>query len=231
MRLEISSENRIGITQEVLAVLAGRGIDVRLVEVIAHHIYLDAPGLAASDLAELSALIGRVVTGVERVRPVELLPMERRRMQLHSVFSAISDPLLAVDGANRITQANPAAARCCGLPDENALRERRLTDFLGQSAAAELRAAAWSLSEREVTFNGVTFLLRSEPIRAREAPAGGPRGGVLIFQRPHRLGQMMSALRTPGAAGGFDTIIGAGPALRAAKARAPASGRRGRARS
>ena len=220
MRLEISSENRIGITQEVLAVLAGRGIDVRLVEVIAHHIYLDAPGLAASDLAELSALIGRVVTGVERVRPVELLPMERRRMQLHSVFSAISDPLLAVDGANRITQANPAAARCCGLPDENALRERRLTDFLGQSAAAELRAAAWSLSEREVTFNGVTFLLRSEPIRTREAPAGAPRGGVLIFQRPHRLGQMMSALRTPGAAGGFDTIIGAGPALRAAKARA-----------
>ena len=179
--------------------------------------------------AELSALIGRVVTGVERVRPVELLPMERRRMQLHSVFSAISDPLLAVDGANRITQANPAAADAAACPMKTRLRERRLTDFSGAKRGRRTarRGLEPERARGHVQRRYLSAALRTHPragsARRRAARRGadlstpaspGPDDERLADARRRRRLQYYHR-RRPGAARG--------------QGARPASGRRGRA--
>ncbi|MEQ9814411.1 MAG: PAS domain-containing protein, partial [Azospirillaceae bacterium] len=162
MRLEIITENRVGMTQDVLAVFTRLGFDVRTVEVTTHHIHVHVPELAPSRLATLSQFL-LTIKGVEAVNPVETLPGEAREAQLRAVLSALDDPLIAVDGELTVSLANAAAERALGpLPG------RPLGAVLGRELARELRDAGFALAGRAVELAGMPYLVHATPI-ARSA--------------------------------------------------------------
>ena len=45
MRFEITGENRVGITRDVVNVLADFKLDIRAFEVTTHHIFADIPAI------------------------------------------------------------------------------------------------------------------------------------------------------------------------------------------
>lgn len=53
MRIHVSFTDRVGITQEVLAVLGGRNLNLEAVEMALPNVYIDAPALDADVLEEL----------------------------------------------------------------------------------------------------------------------------------------------------------------------------------
>ncbi|PKR49660.1 sigma-54-dependent transcriptional regulator [Thalassospira marina] len=215
MRFEITTENRLGITRDVVDALTSRGLDIRAFEVTPHHIYADIPAIGPARFAELAQSLLRV-PGIRDAKQIDHLPTERRRAQLHATLAALGDPVIAVNANGLIAQVNPAAQTIAGTGPQS-LRDQPLSTILNDPDITTLRKAGFAQSEREVTLGGQTYLLQVEPIGRVDdgSPVhdGGtgeddaPWGGVLIFHRAARLGRVITALNERSHSG-FDDIIG-----------------------
>ena len=220
MRLDVRFVDRVGIAQEILAVLAQRRLNVVAVEVDPPHTFIDAPALAARELVGLRAAL-RQVEGVVETSEVDLLPGARRRLHLDALLAAMPDPVLAVDGGGVVSACNSAAAAVIGVPEAQ-LSGRSLGELLGDDALErELVASGFRAPAREITVRGEPFLLDTTPVDEAAPPSGGPpAGGVVTLQSPRRVGERLQALQVHASAGGFDAILGESQPMRALKARA-----------
>lgn len=215
MRLAIAFADRVGIASEILSALALRRVNVVAVEVDVPHVYVraDMPDRSEDAVAALIRALD-AIEGVRSVRTVDLLPGERRRMHLDTLLDALGGPVMAVDGAGTVIVANAAAA---AVAEGAELTGLRLADLLDDPAeAAEAIAAGFRLPPREVLLRGTPYMLETRPLGA--APDGIAAGGVVLLHAPRRLGERLNALR--GAeTGGFESILGDSPPMRALKAR------------
>ena len=99
MRIHVSFIDRVGITQEVLALLGGRNLNLDAVEMVPPNVYIDAPTLSAAVLEELRGALLQV-HGVQSVEVVDILPGQRRRLQLDALLAREpDDELLATIAA------------------------------------------------------------------------------------------------------------------------------------
>ena len=117
MRIHVCFIDRVGITQEVLAILGGRNLNLDAVEMVPPNVYIDAPTLSPQVLEELKDALFRV-RGVEAITVVDILPGQRRHLQLDALLAAMTDPVLALDSAGHVLLANPALIALCGREPE-----------------------------------------------------------------------------------------------------------------
>ncbi|WP_120495287.1 sigma 54-interacting transcriptional regulator [Kiloniella sp. EL199] len=206
MRVQLKGDNRLGITYEVLNVLVKSGLDIRNMEVTTHFIYMDIPALRKSELEILTTAV-KSVPGIHEVSAIDLLPTERRRLQLHAVLSSLPEPVIAIDTNGYITQANEAA-QAITKQSEAKLRNASLDTLLHTPLITTLQESGFHITETEAILGGETYLLRAEPITSKEKSDSKISGSVLIFQRPAQLGRAFSALDTRQATRGFDAILG-----------------------
>jgi len=207
MRIHVSFIDRVGITQEVLALLGARNLNLDAVEMVPPNVYIDAPTLNPFVLEELhDALLN--VHGVQTVRVVDILPGQRRHLQLDALLAAMSDPVLALDSAGHVLLANPALIALCGQePAGRSIAEL----FDAPELLATLIEQGFRLPMREVVLNGQTLLLDATPIT--------DAGALVTLYPPNRIGERLSALHHDHAEG-FDALLGESPAIRTLKTRA-----------
>lgn len=207
MRIHVSFIDRVGITQEVLALLGARNLNLDAVEMVPPNVYIDAPTLNPFVLEELhDALLN--VRGVQTVRVVDILPGQRRHLQLDALLAAMSDPVLALDSAGNVLLANPALIALCGQePAGRSIAEL----FDAPELLATLIEQGFRLPMREVVLNGQTLLLDATPIT--------DAGALVTLYPPNRIGERLSALHHDHAEG-FDALLGESPAIRTLKSRA-----------
>lgn len=207
MRIHVSFIDRVGITQEVLALLGARNLNLDAVEMVPPNVYIDAPELSPQVLDELrEALFG--VRGVQAVTVVDILPGQRRHLQLDALLAAMTDPVLAVDSAGHVLLANPALVAVCGRePAGESLAQL----FADPGLLETLLEQGFRLPLREVTLDGQTLLLDATPIT--------DAGALLTLYPPNRMGERLAALHHDHAEG-FDSLLGESPAIRTLKARA-----------
>ncbi|MGE5675996.1 MAG: sigma 54-interacting transcriptional regulator [Mycobacterium leprae] len=116
-RWRIATENRIGMAADILAVIAGAGLDIVAMEV--------QPGLAyvrlekTLDLNLRDALLQ--LPGVVAVEPVALLPQEERQRELTTVLQSVSDGVLVVRPGGKVWGLNPAAERILAIVERSAV--------------------------------------------------------------------------------------------------------------
>ncbi|WP_288753758.1 sigma 54-interacting transcriptional regulator, partial [uncultured Pseudomonas sp.] len=207
MRIHVSFIDRVGITQEVLALLGARNLNLDAVEMVPPNVYIDAPTLSPAVLEELHDALFEV-QGVEAVEVVDILPGQRRHLQLDALLAAMSDPVLAVDRAGKVLLANPALVALCGRESAG----RCVGELFGDPGLLQvLLDSNFHLPMREMQLNGQSLLLDAMPITHT--------GGLLTLYPPTRLGERLSALRHDHAEG-FDALLGESPAIRTLKARA-----------
>ncbi len=216
MRIHVTFIDRIGITQEVLALLGGRNLNLDAVEMVPPNVYIDAPTLSPAVLEELREALFQV-RGVQAVTVVDILPGQRRRLQLDALLAAMTDPVLAVDGDGRVLLANPALVALCGRePDGLALGEL----FADPTLQAALLEQRFRLPLREVILNGETLLLDATPIsETGDTGLHQLAGGLLTLYAPSRIGERLAALHHDHAEG-FDSLLGESQPIRTLKSRA-----------
>ncbi|MDU2611412.1 MAG: nitric oxide reductase transcriptional regulator NorR [Pseudomonas aeruginosa] len=216
MRIHVSFIDRVGITQEVLALLGGRNLNLDAVEMVPPNVYIDAPTLSPEVLQELrAALLG--IRGVQAMTVVDILPGQRRRLQLDALLAAMADPVLAVDGKGLVLLANPAFSERCGRDPAG---ERLASLFDDETLEDALVEQGFRLPLREVTFMGQALLLDATPIT--EGPGEGERhlaGGLLTLYEPNRIGERLAALHHDHAEG-FEMLLGDSQPIRTLKTRA-----------
>jgi TyrR family helix-turn-helix protein len=216
MRIHVTFIDRVGITQEVLALLGGRNLNLDAVEMVPPNVYIDAPTLSPEVLDELRGALFKV-RGVQAVTIVDILPGQRRHLQLDALLAAMTDPVLAVDSQGSVLLANPALIELCGQPPEG-LSIGEL--FADNPLQLELLEHGFRLPMREVTLKGQALLLDAQPIT--EGVDGNARqlaGGLLSLYAPSRIGERLAALHHDHAEG-FDSLLGDSAAIRNLKARA-----------
>ncbi len=215
MRIDVHFSDRVGIAHEILAALAIRALNVTAVEVEPPHVYIEAPELDDGGLDRLRTDL-LAVAGVLEVGELEILPGARRRLYLDALLASLADPVLAVDARGVIVVANATAITVTGLA-EQALAGMSLQALTGDALlVSALIAEAYHLPASEVEIAGQRFLM--ETVALHEA-SGSVAGAVVTLHAPHRLGERISALQNYGA-GGFETILGQSPTIRALKQRA-----------
>ena len=216
MRIHVTFIDRVGITQEVLALLGGRNLNLDAVEMVPPNVYIDAPTLRPEVLDELREALFKV-RGVKAVTIVDILPGQRRHLQLDALLAAMTDPVLAVDSRGRVLLANPALLELCGQPPEG-LDIGEL--FADPQLQVELLDQGFRLPMREITLKGQALLLDAQPIT--EGVDGGARrlaGGLLSLYAPSRIGERLAALHHDHAEG-FDSLLGDSAPIRNLKTRA-----------
>ncbi|WP_095094180.1 sigma-54-dependent transcriptional regulator [Pseudomonas sp. Irchel 3A5] len=207
MRIHVSFIDRVGITQEVLAILGGRNLNLDAVEMVPPNVYIDAPTLSHEVLEELKDALFRV-RGVEAITVVDILPGQRRHLQLDALLAAMTDPVLALDSAGHVLLANPALIALIGRePAGEPVAEL----FADPGLHSALLENGFRLPLREVTLNGEALLLDATPIT--------DAGALLTLYQPSRIGERLSALHHDHAEG-FDALLGESTAIRTLKARA-----------
>lgn len=216
MRIHVTFIDRVGITQEVLALLGGRNLNLDAVEMVPPNVYIDAPTLSPEVLDELREALFKV-RGVQAVTIVDILPGQRRHLQLDALLAAMTDPVLAVDSQGSVLLANPALIELCGQPPEGLSIGELFADHPLQ---LELIEHGFRLPMREVTLKGQALLLDAQPItEGVEGHARQLAGGLLSLYAPSRIGERLAALHHDHAEG-FDSLLGDSAAIRNLKARA-----------
>jgi TyrR family helix-turn-helix protein len=214
MRIHVTFLDRVGITQEVLALLGARNLNLDAVEMIPPNVYIDAPTLSQNVLDELRNALLQVV-GVKAVELVDLLPGQRRRLQLDALLAAMSDPVLAVDPNGYVLLANPTFVDLCGREPAG----EPLSNFFAEpDLARTLINKGFRLPMCGVSFNGSDLLLDATPISGGNDTGRFLVGGLLTLYPPNRIGQRLSSLHRDHAEG-LSSLLGNSQALLALKAR------------
>ena len=132
MRLQVSCEDRLGLTRELLARLEEHAIDLRGIELdVRGFIYLHFPELGFDRLQQLMPEIRRI-RGVLDVKTVPWMPSEREHQEVRALMKALPDLVFAIDHRGRIRQANEAVLNILRLPLRDALK-RRVGDIFPQT--------------------------------------------------------------------------------------------------
>jgi transcriptional regulator of aroF, aroG, tyrA and aromatic amino acid transport len=216
MQIDIKAENRVGIAQQILSALAGLHLDLQAVEVVEHHVYIQVSDESLSILDELANAVGKV-DGVQAVKRIDVMPRDRRRMQISALLTAIPDPVIAVDTNVDVLLFNEAAqhlidkTKASHSTPSRAMQGLPLEEFVGNDdLSGALLATDFNLSNVDVTLGGAPYFLECRPIREVQDNGGDGAGrligGVLIYHSPSRIGARLSAIQGQRAAG-FDAII------------------------
>ena len=109
MRLEISCEDRQGITQDVLRLLNDKQIDLRGIEIAQEgKIFLSFPTIDFAEFQQVMAKLRRI-DGINDVKTTLFMPIERERNELRAIIQTMPDPVFSIDIKGRIVLINDAA--------------------------------------------------------------------------------------------------------------------------
>lgn len=214
MRIHVTFKDRVGITQEVLALLGARNLNLDAVEMIPPNVYLDVPQLSQEVLEELRHSLLRIA-GVKAVELVDMLPGQHRRLQLDALLAAMSDPVLAVDPNGYVLLANPTLVDLYGREPTG---EPLSNLFTEADLAQTLVDKGFRLPMCEVNFMGQDLLLDATPITGGAESSGVVAGGLLTLYPPSRIGERLASLHHDHTEG-LNALLGESPPLEQLKIR------------
>ncbi len=108
MILAITTENKLGITDDILALIRAQHADIQKLEVEDGKIYLQTQDLDKAVQGTLASQIMRV-PGVKWVSQIDVLPGVATQQMLASLMQVMPDPVIGVNSKGHIAYANSAA--------------------------------------------------------------------------------------------------------------------------
>ena len=114
MRLEICCQDRVGLGQKVLSILAEYEINLRGIELKEPSIiYVNIIDLDFAELQEILPKI-RLLEGVEDVKTAPFMPSELERKEFATLIKSFPDPFISIDMKGNIRLVNNIASSIIG---------------------------------------------------------------------------------------------------------------------
>lgn len=215
MRLEIESTNRLGISQEILAVFASLSWDVIAVEVITSFTYVHIkPAHLLMNEVEHSL---RNINGIIACRPISLLPTQRREKHLQVLLDRIPDPIIDIDENGVILAVNQSAQSLLFEgSNDNVVEGLTIHQFIEQDYKTLVTNKPTSCS---LTVVGQSYIADVSPIflgkkkGEDESKKQKLSGAVIILRTMNTLGRQISLLQSQKDQG-IESIIGQSSKMR-----------------
>jgi len=190
LRIAIHTSDRIGISQEILAVVTKLEWNVKAMEVATGRIFLNLD-VSINNIELLhSALLE--IKGYLECHSIDLLPTESREQHLNALLKRIPDPIFDIDEFGKIISHNQIGDYLLGQQIFEVLAIN--TDYLKTKKAFTT----------EVTFEDKHFIAEVTPLWSELRF----NGAVIILKSVSNLGRQMSLLQQGKTAFELDNIIG-----------------------
>ncbi|MFQ3235333.1 MAG: transcriptional regulator of aroF, aroG, tyrA and aromatic amino acid transport [Paraglaciecola sp.] len=193
MRLEISCQDRLGITQDVLDILVSHKIDLRGIEIDEiGKIYLNFPTIEFADFQHLMPKI-RKIAGIDDVKTIPFMPQEREQNQLLALLQTLPDPVFSVDTKGRILLVNEAVVSSLEI-DSHDLIGTDIDELVkGFNAGRWLESSKINGLSQKVRFVEQDYLADILPVMVPDAEGASIlAGAVFILKSEFRLGQQLT---------------------------------------
>lgn len=194
MRLEITCQDRLGIAQDVLDILVKYSIDLRGIEVDkTGKIYLNFPNIEFEEFTHLMPEI-RKLQGVDDVKKIPFMPIEREKKQLRALLEILPDPVFSVDTKGKILLANESVTASLEQ-DDNALKGKEVAELVkGFNFNKWLNTKKITMETQRVKFVEQDYVADMLPILVAEsADSQVLAGAVIMLKSEYRLGQQLHA--------------------------------------
>ena len=206
MRLEVSCEDRLGLTRELLDRLVEHNIDLRGIEIdTSGIIYLNFPELEFRDFQHLMPEIRRI-PGVYDVKTIPYMPSEREHHEIEALLKALPDLVFSLDSKGRVTQANQAALTTLALPPDEVRGVAIASLVKGFSFGRWLESGEIKPQTCKLSLGGEEYLGDLMPLFvAEEKGKQALAGAVVVLKSARRVGMHFSALHAV-EVGGFEHL-------------------------
>ena len=177
MRLEVLCEDRLGLTRELLDILASRSIDLRGIEIdVSGIIYLNFPEIDFDTFRELMAQIRRI-SGVSDVRKIQFMPSERHTTELNSILSNLPDPVLSVGLKGGVDMINHAAQELFSKTRQDNKTRQELLGTQISTLLPGFNYSRWLEENKQrqreaIVLDGLDYLMEIMPVHITEESSG-----------------------------------------------------------
>lgn len=200
MRIKITTDNRLGLSKEILALLAENDIDVKKVEVEIGLMFVETEPVEKHLAATIASRLMKI-PNVKWVENISLMPTRERNLFLTSLLNAITDPVVGVNNKGHIIYYNDMAGENFKI-SENKLTE--LKDIFQQEDWASIVDTAVS-GNMPVNIKTVSGSMLVE-VQAITQNSQKTVGAVLVFHKPESI-TTRSHLIEGAEISGFDKLI------------------------
>ncbi len=178
MKLSITTENKLGITDDVLSLIRQHQADLVQLEVGDGKIYLqtqslDKPtqGTIASQLMQLK--------GVKWVNQIDVLPMVEQQNMLNSLLESMADPVLGINTKGQVAYANSKAKKLFQTPAEGKMPLKMKDIFSTEDWQEKVNAAGSTGLPVNIDTLAGRLLLE---VQATKNAQGQMSGALLLFR-------------------------------------------------
>ena len=241
MRIVIESSDRIGISQEILAVFAKQAWNLKAVEITSCFTYLHLE-FEALTLSQIKHCLAHVM-GVISVESINLLPSEQRANHLQALLDKMPEPIIDVDSQGLILAMNKASHKL--MPQAAGGKHDFIaTDYLGKPINEYIEQITNAMltntaTSQAITIQGKAYILDISPVLSSSVTnsvndpsnksAGNSEknsaknkdkqvnGSVLLLRSMNTLGRQISLMQSH-QEHSFDNIIGQSKSISLIKA-------------
>lgn len=180
MKIKITTENRLGLSKEILALLADHDIDVKKVEVETGLMFLETEEVEKHLSATIASKMMQIPS-VKWVKNINLMPAKERNLFLTSLLNAISDPVVGVNNKGHIVYYNDIAGESFALNKKNI----ELKEIFKQNDwTTKVDAAA--VGNIPVNIKTIAGSMLIE-VRAINQKDNNSVGAVIVFHKPESI--------------------------------------------
>ena len=228
MRIVIESSDRIGISQEILAVFSQQAWNLKAVEITScfTYLHLEYDELTLSEIKNCLA----DVAGVMSVESTNLLPSEQRANHLQALLDKMPEPIIDVDSQGMILAMNKASHKL--MPQAAGGKHDFIaTDYLGKPINEYIEQITNTMltntaTSQAITIQGKAYILDISPVLSNSTmntvankanKANEVNGSVLLLRSMNTVGRQISLMQSY-QEHSFDNIIGQSESIRLIKA-------------
>ncbi len=196
MRIKIETVDRIGISQEILALLAAHHINVKAVEIEVGLVYIHLANSPVAFDAIKKHLLS--ITDVKQCQLIDLMPAEQRAKHLSALLAKIPDAIFDIDTHGIILAVNDTAQTLLQQPRTQIIGQP-LSLFLPQLKLVDLKQSQVA----EITLNNVAYIAELTPIQANQTISGA----IIMLRSISQVGRQISLIQATDKQS-LDNIIG-----------------------
>lgn len=203
MRISIESTDRIGISQEILAVFAQQAWNLKAVEITSCFTYaqIEQEGLRLVDVQQCLAS----VNGIVNIKEIALLPAQQRESHLQALLNKIPEPIIDLGKNGDILAVNQATKELIKEHQGDESKDKSL-DYIGKPISNYIKPLSENLitdtaSSHAITINSKAYIADLSPvftstIDKEKENNTAVTGAVVVLRSMHTLGRQISLIQT-----------------------------------
>ncbi|MDR0219294.1 MAG: transcriptional regulator TyrR [Enterobacteriaceae bacterium] len=218
MRLEVTCQDRIGLTRELLDLLVLRNIDLKGIEISPEcRIYLHFTQIDFNVFRLLMAEIRRI-NGVVDVRTVAFMPSEKKHRAMWTLLESVPDPILSIDMKGNVDLANLASQQLFGISQTDHHQEKTSQKNISH-LISDYNFLRWLESDHHqprsasLTIKGKNYLMEIIPMQLTDENQEVKCVGAVIMLRAAANAVSGQKKRTVNDDQAFENIIAVSPKM------------------